>query len=341
MPFLHPERAEALDIQYGIADSADDHFNRVTALQLASESSPLVQYTYLGLAKQVLVDYPQPAVELTYELQGSEPVGDAGDPYNGYDRFGRTVDIRWQNTTSDDTQLERLLYGYDRNSRRTWRMSALTTNEDNAYAYDALSQVTNAALGNLNTNATAISGVPVTNETWDYDPTGNWNDYQVAEDGTVSLDQTRAHDKGNRLTQVVGDPDPVTLDQAGRTLEVSPDAAGDWNNSQQITWDAWSRVIQVTNVADATVVGTYAYDGLSRRITRIANGTTLDCYYSDAWKPLEERQDGETTPAIQYYWGARHRDDLVRRDRATTEGGSLDETRYVLMRAGSGLENRI
>jgi RHS repeat-associated protein len=320
---------QALDIQYGIADSADDHFNRVTALQLTTDESPLVQYTYLGLAKQVLVDYPQPAVELTYELQGSEPVGDAGDPYNGYDRFARTVDIRWQSTT-EDTQLERLLYGYDRNSRRTWRMSALTTNEDNAYAYDALSQVTNAALGNLNTNATAIGGVPVTNETWDYDPTGNWKDYQVAEDGTVSLDQTRAYDKGNRLTQIVGDPNPVTLDQAGRMLELPPDATGYWSNSQQITWDAWSRVIQVTNVGDATVVGAYAYDGLSRRITRIANGITLDCYYSRAWKPLEERQNGETTPAIQYYWGARHRDDLVRRDRATTEGGSLDETRYVL-----------
>src|SRR5580693_5457148 len=34
---------------------------------------------------------------------------------------------------------------------------------------------------------------------------------------------------------------------------------------------------------------------------------------------------------MQYYWGARHRDDLVRRDRATTDDGSLNEARYVLM----------
>jgi hypothetical protein len=33
------------------------------------------------------------------QKQGTEPVGDAGDPYNGYDRFGRTQDIRWQTTT--------------------------------------------------------------------------------------------------------------------------------------------------------------------------------------------------------------------------------------------------
>jgi RHS repeat-associated protein len=46
---------------------------------------------------------------------------------------------------------------------------------------------------------------------------------------------------------------------------------------------------------------------------------------------LEERKNTETTAAIQYYWGARHRDDLARRDRATTDGGLLDESRYVLM----------
>jgi hypothetical protein len=27
--------------------------------------------------------------------QAGQPDGDAGDPYNGYDRFGRTVDIHW------------------------------------------------------------------------------------------------------------------------------------------------------------------------------------------------------------------------------------------------------
>jgi YD repeat-containing protein len=131
---------QALDIQYGTTASADDHFNRVTALQLEGESSPLVSYTYVGLAWQVQVAYPEPAVELTYEAQGSEPYGDAGDPYNGYNRFGRTVDIRWQSTTTEDTQLERILYGYDRDSRRIWRMNVLTTNEDNAYTYDGLSQ---------------------------------------------------------------------------------------------------------------------------------------------------------------------------------------------------------
>jgi hypothetical protein len=30
-----------------------------------------------------------------YPCPSGQPDGDAGDPYNGYDRFGRTVDIHW------------------------------------------------------------------------------------------------------------------------------------------------------------------------------------------------------------------------------------------------------
>jgi len=87
----------------------------------------------------------------------------------------------------------------------------------------------------------------------------------------------------------------------------------------------------VRRKSDGAVLGNYSYDGLSRRTTQSVGGTTTHTYYSDAWRPLEERRDSQTTAARQYYWGARHRDDLVRRDRATTSGGPLNETRYVLM----------
>ena len=113
--------------------------------------------------------------------------------------------------------------------------------------------------------------------------------------------------------------------------QVAPDASGDWNESQQIKWDAWGRVTQVKRTSDGAVLGSYAYDGMTRRTTRTVGETTSHSYYSDQWRPLEERKDAESTAAMQYSWGARHRDDLVRRDRATTDGGSLDETRYVLM----------
>ncbi len=229
------------------------------------------------------------------------------------------------------TLLERLQYGFDRDSRRTWRKRSLTTGEDNHYGYDGLSHVANAARGNLNQNATAIGAVPAQAEAWDYDPTGNWRGYRVEDNGAVTLEQHRVHDKGNRLTQIEEEAQAILLDRAGRMRQVSPDATGDWDQALEITWDAWSRPVQVKRGSDGEVLGSYAYDGLTRRVTQSVGSTTTHTYYSDAWRPLEERLDSQTTAARQYYWGARHRDDLVRRDRATTGGGSLDETRYVLM----------
>ena len=228
------------------------------------------------------------------------------------------------------TLLEQLEYGFDRDSRRTWRRRALTTGQDDAYGYDGLSQVVNAARGNLNLNATAIGGVPAEDESWDYDPTGNWRGYRVEEDGAVTLEQRRVHDKGNRLMQVEGSAGAVLVDRAGRMTQIPPDAAGEWNQEQRMVWDAWSRLVSVADDVHG-VTGSYTYDGLNRRMTRVVSGVTWRTYYSDAWRPLEERQDSQTTAARQYYWGARHRDDLVRRDRAVTSGGALDETRYVLM----------
>jgi RHS repeat-associated protein len=224
--------------------------------------------------------------------------------------------------------LERIQYGFDRNSRRTWKRRALTTNEDDHYGYDGLSQVINAARGNLNLNTTAISGRPASEELWNYDPTGNWQGYNVAANGSPVLDQSRVHDRGNRLTQIEDNPNAMILDRAGRMRQMSPDATGNWTGKLELTWDAWSRITNVRN--NGTLVGSYAYDGLARRITRNIGSTLIHSYYSDAWRPLEERKTIATTASAHYLWGARHRDDLVRRDRVTS-GSVFNETRYVLM----------
>jgi RHS repeat-associated protein len=226
------------------------------------------------------------------------------------------------------TTLEQIQYGFDRDSRRTWKRRALAADEDDHYRYDALSQVTTAARGNLNLNLTAISGRPVSEQSWDYDPTGNWRGFDAAENGNPILDQHRVHDRGNRLTQIEDSPTMMVLDRAGRMRQVASDAEGDWNGKLDFTWDAWSRVTSVKS--NGAMVGEYEYDGLTRRTTREVSGVTWHSYYSDAWRPLEERKNAETTAAIGYLWGARHRDDLVRRDRAVG-GTSLNETRFVLM----------
>ncbi len=227
------------------------------------------------------------------------------------------------------SSLEQLQYGFDRNSRRTWRQRATTQGWDNAYVYDQLSQVIGDDRGDLNQAHNAIAGIPANGSRWQYDETGNWHGYETLAGGAATLNQARTHDKGNRLMEV-SDAAAMRTDRAGRMLETVPGPEGDWSSGYQISWDAWNRI---TNVATAAgPVAAYAYDGLARRITRYTNmeDVTLHSYYNDDWRPLEERKNSESTAALSYLWGARHRDDLVRRDRAVG-GTMLNEGRYVLM----------
>ena len=84
-----------LEYIHGTTNSIDDHLNRVSAEKLTGEGGNLVEYRYVGRSWQVRLAYPQPSVVCDYKKQTGQPDGDAGDPYNGYDRFGRTVDIHW------------------------------------------------------------------------------------------------------------------------------------------------------------------------------------------------------------------------------------------------------
>ncbi len=279
----------------------------------------------MGTALQVKISYAQPGVDCLYRRLTGEPVGDAGDPYTGYDRFGRSVDIRWRKSTTD---VARMQYGFDRDSRRTWRRQVGTTGQDQHYGYDALSQVTDAERGTLNLNLTAVNGIPANAQHWEYDPTGNWRGFDEDVSGAEPLTQTRVHDRGNRLTQVVGNPTPVITDRAGRIHQSAPDATGDWNGSLHLMWDAWSRVVQ-SGTNGYFDRGIYQYDGLHRRVIRNVDGAVRHVYYSDAWRPVEERDSSLTTVARQYLWGARHRDDLVRYHTTLPGVGAI--TRYVMM----------
>ncbi len=69
---------------------------RMQILTVEGEGHALVSYTYVGAARFVKIVYPEPEIELSYIKGPTQPLGDSGDPYTGYDRFGRTVDMKWQ-----------------------------------------------------------------------------------------------------------------------------------------------------------------------------------------------------------------------------------------------------
>ena len=78
----------------------------------------------LGGGTVVKRGHPLSGVDQSFILKVPESFGDAGDQYTGLDRFGR-VDDQWWRTSSAD--VERTLYGYDRNGNRTSRTNTVNT----------------------------------------------------------------------------------------------------------------------------------------------------------------------------------------------------------------------
>jgi YD repeat-containing protein len=223
--------------------------------------------------------------------------------------------------TSDGTPRERVQYGFDRASNRVWRDNLVgTSNQDEYYIYDNLYQLKTLKRGNLNAGKTDISGTPVWQEDWNYDPTGNWRGatsaYVTRVNGSTTLDQNRSHDKANEILTLTGTPDWVdpTHDAAGNMTKLPQPATP--TSSYDCRYDAWDRLVEV-KVTGGAVVATYRYDGLKRRVTKVAGGNTRHYYYSNRWQVLEERLNALTTADRQFVWGLRHVDDLILRDRGS------------------------
>ena len=68
--------------------------------------------------------------------------GDAGDTCTGPDRFGRVVDQRWTNGTTDTSAVvDRSTYTYDRDGNRLTRGNALAAVFSETYSSDQLDQL--------------------------------------------------------------------------------------------------------------------------------------------------------------------------------------------------------
>ncbi|MFM7213877.1 MAG: RHS repeat-associated core domain-containing protein [Verrucomicrobiota bacterium] len=308
-----------ISVDYGTAGAADDVLNRVK--QLKNSTTVLVDYSYLGKQQVVIGNYSgEPGVELTYYTSGGS--GDAGDQYTGLDRFGRIIDQRWRKT-SDNTDRERVKYGYDRASNRQWRQNTVAvTGQDEYYTYDGLSQVKTLDRGTLNGTFTGITGTPSWEEDWNYDPTGNWNGtstgYLTKASGTTQLNQNRTHNVVNEITDITETtgtawPTPTFNAPGNMTLAPQPKKLGD---SYDFKYDAWNRLTEIKPTG-GTVEEAYQYDGAFRRVTKVTSSGTRHYYYSDQWQVLEERLDASTSADRWFVWGERSIDDLILRHRSS------------------------
>ncbi|HOI54264.1 MAG TPA: RHS repeat-associated core domain-containing protein, partial [Phycisphaerae bacterium] len=89
-----------------------------------------------------------------------------------------------------------------------------------------------------------------------------------------------------------------------------------------------------------SVIASYTYDGLNRRLRKVVAGSgSLDQdtrFYYSGWRCVEERtvtdddpQSWAERPWKRYTWGGRYLDELVRYEADTTADGSVDTDYYV------------
>jgi RHS repeat-associated protein len=253
-------------------------------------------------------------MKLTNIKQGSEPVGDGGDQYTGWDRFGRVIDQRWVKSSSG-ADLERVQYGFDRADNRLWRKNVVAaTGQDEFYGYDGLDQLQALQRGTLNSGKTGISGTPSWEEDLTFDPTGNWDNYVSEVNGTPTLNQPRTHSPANAILTISGTGALIVHDGAGNMIK-APEVT-DWSSANAMIYDGWNRLVEVLD-DDGTAVAAYGYDGQNRRVTKTTGTTVRHYYYTTQWQIIEERVGGATSADRQFVWGLRYLDDLVLRDRGS------------------------
>jgi RHS repeat-associated protein len=242
--------------------------------------------------------------------------------------------MRWIKPHAGDSGFESLLdvqWGYNRASLKTWRKDLLapaSTGQDQHFRYDGLYQVTERQRGLLNVNTTAVGGIPEQQENFSYDETGNWITYRQRNEEELSIDETRVNNRSNQITQVDGSSAGVSYDANGNMLSV-PTGEGLTGPSRKLEWDAWNRLVKVSEATD-DVVAAYQYDGRTRRTFALTNGISRHYFYNDKWRSIEERLDATITPVNQQVWHPANRWELLFRDHSTANNGMLDDRLYSL-----------
>jgi RHS repeat-associated protein len=295
-------------LSYNYNTGLDSTISRLSSL--SDSTGTLQSYSYLGLGTPVIVNDPQPGIELTYVQQtgDSHANTDGGDQYTGLDRFGRVIDQFWLNT-STGTATDRFQYGYDQDSNVLYRSNLVNTSFSELYhangssnGYDGLNQLTAFARGTLNSTNDTISS-PSATDSWSMDAAGNFTSVGGTSETNNKQNEATAFGSATLTYDANGN---LTTDQNGKTL----------------VYDAWDRLVAYKN--GGTTLETLSYDGLGRQIVTNA-GTATDLYYSDQWQVLEERVGGQAT--AHYVWGPLYTDQLVLRDSGS--GGTLSQRIWV------------
>ena len=330
-------------------DTDADNLSRIRTLNF--DGDDVCQYTYLGMGTFVTTDYPQPQIKLDYAS------GSGANPYTGFDRFGRIIDLLWQSYASlssssssseEPPGLVHLQYTYDRASNRTSRADLIAQwydkDFDELYEYDGMHRLKKFHRGRLVESDTVIES-PTLQQGWRLDATGNWRNFTQndQEDPAQTLDQQRLSNRVNEITQIartVGANWVTPEYDRNGNMTVIPQPK-DPTLPYRGTWDAWNRLVKLEEPDGGDGWQTLqenTYNGQTWRVIRkdYEDGSlseTRHFFYTSQWQDIEERLASDTDPNLQYVWGKRYIDNLILRDRDADDNASLDERLYALQDA--------
>ncbi|WJI14309.1 hypothetical protein MWN52_11710 [Pseudoxanthomonas winnipegensis] len=254
----------------GTLTSAYDAGDRLTSL--TDSISGALGWTYDNFDAVTQANSPQGTIYYTYDAAGRRTNMQAASQTQvqySYDNANRLLGIT-QGT-------EAVTFAYDNANRLT--TTTLPNQVQTVYAYNDANQVTGLAWGKAGQAALGSLG-------YGYDSSGQL----VAQTGThapqslPSASTNNTFDDNNRQTKA----NNVALSYDGNGNLIS-------DGSRTYVWDDRDRLIQIKS--GSTVIASFGYDALDRRIAKTENGTTLSYLY-DGSDAVQETQGTVVNPIL-------------------------------------------
>jgi RHS repeat-associated protein len=300
---------------YGTTGSTDDVLGQVATI--AGSDGTYAAYTYLGVGTIVTENYQQPQVKLDYT--------DGSGQITGLDRFGRVVDQVWSDY-GNSTTVDEFKYGYDMSGNVAWKENVVSRGQpspvylDELYTYNGLDELTALARGELNTTQSGlVSGTQDYSQSWTLDGLGNWSSFD-----NNGATQTRQVDQSNEITSITGDTQTPAYDLAGNMTTMPQ--PGDATNALTCVYDAWDRLVQVSDTSGT--LAQYQYDGADRLVSETASGTTTYSFYAGQ-SVIETRVGGTAASNVKYQYVWSLRGDAIPILRDTYSGGTLQSASRI------------
>ena len=311
-----------------------DGLGRVKTIKNNISSGPttIATYTFLG-ERPATKEYPQSVASKTVRQTFWSS---STDNYDHYGRLAKSHAVRDPAGTPADVM--KVNYAYDDGSNPTWRYDELSNAAprkwSQKYEYDVMDRLTKAEQGVV--GGTWPSSPSMTaDKTWVWssggsphlDKVGNWDYFD--NDGTAD---DRTHNAVNEITSINSVSTHVGYDDNGN-MNKAPVPSDMANHHYVCTYDFRNRLVKVeTDDQTAKKVAEYFYDGLNRRIRKIAYDANEDevsdtRYLYDGWRCIEERDENDSQELrARYVYGQLYIDEPVRMYRdMNSDGDFADE----------------